>query len=81
MRPWTTSAAGMVDMGCAWEWMQEARAAQDEATETWRANPSREERAAGDTLSKIPMVRKDGSVAMMTERTVRSMGDIEQIAA
>ena len=36
---------------------------------------------SSDVLNKIPMVRKDGSVAMMTERTVRSMGDIEQTAA
>jgi hypothetical protein len=63
------------------ERMQDARAVQDEATETWRASEDRQQRARSDVLNKIPMVRRDGTVSMVAERTVRSMGDIEQVAA
>lgn len=63
------------------ERMQEARAAQDEATETWRASEGRTQHAPANVLNKIPMVRRDGTVAMASERTVRAMGDIEAIAA
>lgn len=63
------------------ERMQDARAAQDEATEAWRANEGRTQHAPADVFNKIPMVRRDGTVAMASERTVRAMGDIEAIAA
>jgi hypothetical protein len=62
------------------ERMQAARDAQAEMTRAWQASPSREERAATDILNKIPMVDRNGNVAFLSETTVRSLGDAEQVA-
>lgn len=65
---------GMAELA---ERMRAAREAQDETTQTWRSDETRERPGDGDIRGAVPMLDRNDNVVMRSERAVRSDGDIE----
>ncbi len=69
---------GMAELA---ERMRVAREAQDEVTEAWRSDETREKPGDEDISSMVPMKDRNGNTVMRSERAVLSDGDIEDIHA